>query len=64
MKLADLIEARAEEFAQLETLDNGETIDISLPYAPNAEFSGFTLREPMGVVGKIILWNFPLLMAT
>jgi phenylacetaldehyde dehydrogenase len=63
-KLADLIEARAEEFAQLETLDNGETIDISVPYAPNPEFSGFTLCEPMGVVGQVIPWNFSLLMAT
>jgi phenylacetaldehyde dehydrogenase len=65
-KLADLIEARAEKFAHLETLDNGkpltiaravdvalvidhfryyagmaakihgETIDISVPYAPSA----------------------------
>jgi len=93
-KLADLIEQRTEEFAQLETLDNGkpltisraadvpltvdhfryyagmttkihgETIDISVPYAPGAEFLDFTLREPMGVVGQIIPWNFPLLMAT
>ncbi len=93
-KLADLIEARAEEFSQLETLDNGkpltiaravdvalvidhfryyagmttkihgETIDISVPYAPGADFLDFTLREPMGVVGQIIPWNFPLLMAT
>ena len=93
-KLADLIEQRSEEFAQLETLDNGkplaiaraadvpltvdhfryyagmttkihgETIDISVPYAPGAEFLDFTLREPMGVVGQIIPWNFPLLMAT
>ena len=93
-KLADLVEQRSEEFAQLETLDNGkpltiaraadvpltvdnfryyagmatkihgETIDISVPYAPGAEFLDFTLREPMGVVGQIIPWNFPLLMAT
>lgn len=93
-KLADLIEQRSEEFAQLETLDNGkplaiaraadvtltvdhfryyaglttkihgETIDISVPYAPGAEFLDYTLREPMGVVGQIIPWNFPLLMAT
>ncbi len=92
-KLADLIEENAEEFAQLETLDNGkpitisriadiplvvdhfryyaglatkihgETIDISVPYAPGAEFFDFTRREPMGVVGQIIPWNFPLLMA-
>ncbi|MFQ5673968.1 MAG: aldehyde dehydrogenase family protein [Nitrospinales bacterium] len=92
-KLADLIEAHAEEFAQLETLDNGkplaiaraadipltvdhfryyagwatkihgETIDISVPYMPGASFLDYTLREPVGVVGQIIPWNFPLLMA-
>ncbi len=89
-----MIEQHAEEFAQLESLDNGkplsiarvadvpltidhfryyaglaskihgETIDISVPYAPGAEFFDFTLREPVGVVGQIIPWNFPLLMAT
>ena len=92
-KFADLIEQRNEEFAQLETLDNGkplaiaraadvpltvdhfryyaglttkihgETLDISVPYAPGAEFLDYTRREPMGVVGQIIPWNFPLLMA-
>ncbi len=91
-KLADLIEARTEEFAQLETLDNGkplavaraadvaltvdhfryyagwatkiegETIPITVPYT-EARFLDFTLREPVGVVGQIIPWNFPLLMA-
>ncbi|MFQ5451443.1 MAG: aldehyde dehydrogenase family protein [Nitrospinaceae bacterium] len=91
--LADLIEERKEEFAQLETLDNGkpitvarvadipltidhfryyaglatkihgETLDISVPYSPETQFFDFTLREPMGVVGQIIPWNFPLLMA-
>lgn len=92
-RLADLIEENAEEFAQLETLDNGkplavaraadipltidhfrfyaglatkihgETIDLSVPYAPGSHFFDFTLREPIGVVGQIIPWNFPLLMA-
>ncbi len=91
-KLADLIEQRTEEFAQLETLDNGkplevaraadvaltvdhfryyagwatkiegETIPITVPYT-DARFLDFTLREPVGVVGQIIPWNFPLLMA-
>lgn len=42
---------------------HGETIDISVPYAPSAEFLDFTLRELMGVVGQITPWNFPLLMA-
>lgn len=92
-KLADLIEKHTEEFAQLETLDNGkplaiaraadvaltvdhfryyaglttkihgETIPLSVPYMPGAQFLDYTLREPMGVVGQIIPWNFPLLMA-
>src|SRR4030095_9896104 len=41
----------------------GSTIPISVPYAPGARFLAYTLREPVGVVGKIIPWNFPLLMA-
>ena len=92
-KLADLIEAHLEEFAELETLDNGKpitiarvadvplavdlfrymagwatkiegnTIPISVPFTPGAEYLAYTLREPVGVVGQIIPWNFPLLMA-
>jgi phenylacetaldehyde dehydrogenase len=92
-KLADLMESRLEDFAQLESLDNGKpvavaraadvplaidlfrymagwttkiegnTIPISVPYAPGAQFHAYTLREPIGVVGQIIPWNFPLLMA-
>ncbi len=41
----------------------GRTIPISVAYAPGAEFHAYTLREPVGVVGQIIPWNFPLLMA-
>lgn len=41
----------------------GNTIPISVPYAPGAQFHAFTLKEPVGVVGQIIPWNFPLLMA-
>ncbi len=41
----------------------GTTIPISVPYAPGARFHAFTLREPVGVIGQIIPWNFPLLMA-
>ena len=92
-KLADLMEQRTEDFAQLESLDNGKpvtlarggdvplavdlfrymagwttkieghTIPISVPYAPGAQFHAYTVREPIGVVGQIIPWNFPLLMA-
>jgi acyl-CoA reductase-like NAD-dependent aldehyde dehydrogenase len=35
----------------------GETIPVAGP------FFNYTLREPVGVVGQIIPWNFPLLMA-
>jgi phenylacetaldehyde dehydrogenase len=41
----------------------GDTISISVPYMPGANFHSYTLREPVGVVGQIIPWNFPLLMA-
>ena len=92
-KLADLIEQHLEEFAELETLDNGKpltisraadvplavdmfrymagwatkiegnTIPISVPYTPGTQYHAYTKREPIGVVGQIIPWNFPLLMA-
>ncbi|KXK40274.1 MAG: Aldehyde dehydrogenase PuuC [Candidatus Hinthialibacteria bacterium OLB16] len=35
----------------------GETIPV------NGPFLNYTLKEPVGVVGQIIPWNFPLLMA-
>jgi phenylacetaldehyde dehydrogenase len=41
----------------------GNTINISVPYMPGANFHSYTLREPVGVAGQIIPWNFPLLMA-
>jgi phenylacetaldehyde dehydrogenase len=92
-RLADLIEKNLQEFAELESLDNGKpltvaraadvplavdlfrymagwatkiegnTISLSVPYAPGARFHAYTSREPVGVVGQIIPWNFPLLMA-
>lgn len=37
----------------------GHTFPISFP----GEYLTYTLREPVGVVGQIIPWNFPLLMA-
>jgi len=36
---------------------HGDTIPVDGPYL------NYTLREPVGVVGQIIPWNFPLLMA-
>ncbi len=41
----------------------GDTKTLSVPYMPGANFHSYTLREPVGVVGQIIPWNFPLLMA-
>ena len=41
----------------------GNSINISVPYAPGANFHAYTMREPIGVVGQIIPWNFPILMA-
>ncbi len=41
----------------------GNSINISVPYAPGANFHAYTMREPIGVVGQIVPWNFPLLMA-
>ena len=43
--------------------DRGQHDHISVPYMPGANFHSYTLREPVGVVGQIIPWNFPLLMA-
>jgi phenylacetaldehyde dehydrogenase len=88
-KLADLIERQTEQFATLESLDNGKpltvarvadvplTVDMfrymagwatkitgtTIPISFPGEYLSFTLREPVGVVGQIIPWNFPLLMA-
>ena len=41
----------------------GQTFPISVPTMPGSEFFSYTAREPVGVVGQIIPWNFPLLMA-
>src|ERR1700733_6658041 len=91
--IGNLVEQHLEEFAELESLDNGKplrvaraadvplavdlfrymagwatkiegnTIPLSVPYTPGAKYLAYTLREPVGVVGQIIPWNFPLLMA-
>ncbi len=91
-KLGDLIEEHLEEFAQLESLDNGKPLSVArvadVPLAidlfrymagwatkiegntiplsassKHVKFLAYTRREPVGVVGQIIPWNFPLLMA-
>lgn len=41
----------------------GSSIEPSVPFMPGAQFHGYTRREPVGVVGAIVAWNFPLLLA-
>jgi phenylacetaldehyde dehydrogenase len=48
-------------YAGWATKIEGNTIPIS---AHGAKFFAYTLREPIGVVGQIIPWNFPMIMAT
>jgi aldehyde dehydrogenase (NAD+)/phenylacetaldehyde dehydrogenase len=87
--LAAAVESRAEEFAQIESLDNGKPVglaqyvDVAGAVAHLRYFAGwptkiegavlpvsvpnmhcYTRREPVGVCGQIIPWNFPLLMAS
>ena len=92
-RIGDILSERAEEFGQLEALDNGKsaglatavdvawaadifryyagwvtkiegsTINVSMPFAAGTEFHAYTLRQPVGVCGLIVPWNFPLLMA-
>ena len=38
----------------------GNTIPLSVPYTPVRKYHAYTRREPIGVVGQIIPWNFPL----
>ncbi|WP_458766253.1 phenylacetaldehyde dehydrogenase StyD [Cupriavidus basilensis] len=41
----------------------GSTLDVSVPFPPGTRYSAMTRRSPVGVVGAIVPWNFPLLMA-
>src|ERR1700743_2652911 len=88
-KLADLLQENLEEFAEIESLDNGKPLSVArvadvplavdmfrymagwatkitgstLSFSSPGAFHSYTMREPIGVVGQIIPWNFPLLMA-
>src|SRR5262245_21974521 len=88
LKLADLIEANAEELARLESLDTGHplrdsrALDVPRTAACYRYFGGmadkfqgetipveagflnYTLREPVGVVGQVVPWNFPLMFTS
>ena len=50
-------------YAGFATKVEGRTIPISVEYMPGAQFHAYTERQPIGVVGQIIPWNFPLLFA-
>ncbi|MDQ7956990.1 MAG: aldehyde dehydrogenase family protein [Rhodocyclaceae bacterium] len=92
-RLADLIEAHADELAHLETLNQGKLLpwshaievggsaqwlrymagwatkvegssfEVSIPFPPGTKYRTSTQRVPVGVVGAIVPWNFPLAMA-
>ncbi|WP_277962705.1 aldehyde dehydrogenase family protein [Pseudomonas sp. RIT-To-2] len=88
LKLADAIEANAEELAQLESLDTGHPIrdsrNLDVPRTAacfryfggiadkiegsvipvEAGFLNYVQRKPIGVVGQIVPWNFPLMFTS
>ena len=88
LRLADAVEARADEFAELEAVNAGKPIEAvksdEIPvFCDNIRFfagaarmlegksageymEGYTSmirREPVGVIGQIAPWNYPLMMA-
>jgi len=88
LRMADLIEKRGEEIADLEAADAGKprsaVLEDEVPVmADNLRFfagaarclegraageymeghTSFIRREPVGVVGQITPWNYPLMMA-
>jgi len=88
LKLADLIEANAEELARLESLDTGHPLrdsrSLDVPRTAacfryfggmadkfegsvvpvEAGFLNYVLRDPLGVVGQVVPWNFPLMFTS
>ncbi|MGW4398041.1 aldehyde dehydrogenase family protein [Amycolatopsis nivea] len=58
-RAADLFRYYAGWATKLE----GRTVDVSMTRSAGGEFQAFTLREPVGVCGLVVPWNFPLLMA-
>ena len=88
LKLADAIEAHADELARLESLDTGHPmrdatrLDVPRTAVTFRYFGGmadkvegsvipveqgflnYTLRQPIGVVGQIVPWNFPLMFTS
>lgn len=44
--------------AGLATTITGKTFDVSIPFPPDARYTSYTRRTPVGVVAGIIPWNF------
>ncbi len=77
-RIARLLQERSREFAVAESIDNGkpikETRDFDVPtaaqhffyhagWADKLDYAGLGPDpRPLGVVGQVIPWNFPLLM--
>jgi aldehyde dehydrogenase (NAD+) len=88
LRLADAIEANADELARIESLDTGHPIrdtrglDVPRTAATFRYFGGmadklqgsvipvergflnYVTREPVGVVGQIVPWNFPVMFTS
>ncbi|MDY0943938.1 aldehyde dehydrogenase family protein [Priestia megaterium] len=86
LKISNKLEERKEEFAYLDTLNNGKTLRESLDDVEDAvnqlryyaglatkphgqtydvpdDIQAMVVREAIGVVGIIVPWNYPLVMA-
>ena len=91
-RLAELVEAHADELAFIESLDNGKPVTVAravdagttaklfryfagwpskfegstIPLSPRngLRILNYTVHEPIGVVGAIVPWNFPMSMAS
>ncbi|MET0998593.1 MAG: aldehyde dehydrogenase family protein, partial [Marmoricola sp.] len=87
LKIAEAVDARAEEINAVESKDTGKplalTMSEEMPYASDhfrffagasrvlegrsageymEDHTSFVRREPIGVVGQVTPWNYPLLM--
>ncbi len=89
LKIADAVEARADEFVRLEGDDTGKPHAVTAaeeipPMVDQIRFfagaarvlegraaaeympghTSFIRREPVGVIGQVTPWNYPMMMAT